>query len=129
MAGPRLRALPARIAYGWGPRLLPPVTGTLGAAGRPSIMTELISRFLRAVLFAVLALLGMGMALVFMLSTAVAVAVLYVVARLRGKPFGVRAYWAQRRGAGYGSGPGAAGAGPGPFRRPDVIDVEVREVR
>jgi len=73
----------------------------------------------------------MGMALVFMLSTAVAVAVLYVVARLSGRPFGVRAYWAQRHGAGAaarGAKPGAR-PGPQPFRRPDVIDVEVREVR
>lgn len=89
-------------------------------------MTDLISRFLRAVLFAVLALVGMGMALVFMLSTAVAVTVLYVVARLRGQPFGVRAYWAQRRGAAYGRAP-AGGAHP--FRRGEIIDVEVREVR
>ena len=93
-------------------------------------MIDFINRFLRTVLFAVLALLGMVMAVVFMVSTAVAVAVLYLVARLRGKPFGVRAYWAQRRGPGYGyGGPAAAAAGPQPFRRPDVIDVEVREVR
>ena len=59
-------------------------------------MTNPLIRFLRAVLFAALALIGMAMALVFMLSTAIAVAILYVV---RGKPFGVRAYWSQRQGA------------------------------
>ena len=62
-------------------------------------MTNPLIRFLRAVLFAALALIGMAMALVFMLSTAIAVAILYVVAKVRGKPFGVRAYWSQRQGA------------------------------
>jgi len=47
-------------------------------------MIDFINRFLRTVLFAVLALLGMVMAVVFMVSTAVAVAVLYLVARLLG---------------------------------------------
>ncbi len=62
-------------------------------------MTNTLIRFFRAVLFAALALIGMAMALVFMLSTAIAVAILYVVAKVRGKPFGVRAYWSQRQGA------------------------------
>ena len=39
-------------------------------------MTNPLIRFLRAVLFAALALIGMAMALVFMLSTAIAVAIL-----------------------------------------------------
>ena len=61
-------------------------------------MTNPLIRFLRAVLFAALALIGMAMALVFMLSTAIAVAILYS-GQVRGKPFGVRAYWSQRQGA------------------------------
>ena len=61
-------------------------------------MTNPLIRFLRAVLFAALALIGMAMALVFMLSTAIAVAILYG-GQVRGKPFGVRAYWSQRQGA------------------------------
>ena len=91
-------------------------------------MIDTISRFLRAVAFAVLALFGMAMALVFMISTAIAVGILYVVAKVRGKPFGVRAYWSQRQNAR----PGSFQAGPAsPFTPPrgDVIDVEVREVR
>jgi len=91
-------------------------------------MIDTISRFLRAVAFAVLALFGMAMALVFMISTAIAVGILYVVAKVRGKPFGVRAYWSQRQNARPGAfRPGAAS----PFTPPrgDVIDVEVREVR
>jgi len=84
-------------------------------------MTDFLSRLVRALFFAVLAIVGMGMALVFMLSTALAVAVLYVAARLRGKPFGVRAYWHQRQ--------AARPQRPQPFRRGEVIDVEVREIR
>ncbi|OZI17238.1 hypothetical protein CAL18_15405 [Bordetella genomosp. 7] len=91
-------------------------------------MTDTISRFFRAVAFAVLALFGMAMALVFMVSTAIAIGILYVVAKVRGKPFGVRAYWSQRQTARPGSfRPGAQG--PFPAAPRDVIDVEVREVR
>jgi len=91
-------------------------------------MIDTLSRFLRAVAFAVLALFGMAMALVFMISTAIAVGILYVVAKVRGKPFGVRAYWSQRQNVR----PGAFRPGTAPpFTPPrgDVIDVEVREVR
>ncbi|ADP18948.1 hypothetical protein AXYL_05649 [Achromobacter xylosoxidans A8] len=94
----------------------------------PIFMTNTLIRFFRAVLFAALALIGMAMALVFMLSTAIAVAILYVVAKVRGKPFGVRAYWSQRQGAR----PGPFQSATAPFAtqpRGDVIDVEAREIR
>jgi hypothetical protein len=89
-------------------------------------MTDTLTRFVRALILALLALLGMSMALVFMASTAIAVGVLYVVARLRGKPFGARAYWSQRRA-------GQASFKADPFtreqtRRPDIVDVEARRV-
>ena len=93
-------------------------------------MTDTLTRLLRTVILTVLALVGMGMALLFMVSTAIAVGVLYIVARLRGKPFGARAYWSQRR----------AGQTQSPFQNADpftrtqvgrreVVDVEAREVR
>ena len=112
-------------------------------------MTDTLTRILRTAIFAILALLGMAMALVFMLSTAIAVGVLYIVARLRGKPFGIRAYWNQRNQAygfasrPFGSSPFGATAGQQPAanagtrkqpprslrpRPADVIDVDVREV-
>ena len=83
-------------------------------------MTDTLTRFVRTIILAMLALVGMGMALLFMVSTAIAVGVLYVVAKLRGKHFGAR-------------------AGQNPFqktdpftreqaRRPDVVDVEARRV-
>ena len=48
-------------------------------------MTDTLTRFVRTIILAMLALVGMGMALLFMVSTAIAVGVLYVVAKLRGK--------------------------------------------
>ncbi|ARP79825.1 hypothetical protein CAL12_02600 [Bordetella genomosp. 8] len=86
-------------------------------------MDNALTRFLRALAFTVLALIGGVMALVFMVSTAIAVGILYVIAKVRGRPFGVKAYWHQRN--------ASRGPAAGPFQgvRPDVIDVEVREVR
>ncbi|ANN70344.1 hypothetical protein ACL598_02470 [Bordetella bronchialis] len=84
-------------------------------------MDNALTRFVRALAFTVLALIGGVMALIFMVSTAIAVGILYVVSKVRGRPFGVKAYWHQRN----------ATRGTAPFQgvRPDVIDVEVREVR
>lgn len=50
-------------------------------------MVNTLFRFFSAALFALLGLIGMMMALVFMASTAIAVGVLYLVAKVRGKPF------------------------------------------
>lgn len=79
-----------------------------------------LNQILRGALFLVLAVFGMAMAFIFMVSTAIAVAILYVVARIKGRPFGVKAYWEQRRRP-----PSAASA----FRTQDVTDVEMREIR
>jgi len=79
-----------------------------------------LSQILRGVLFLVLAISGAIMALVFMVSTAIAVAILYVVARIKGRPFGVRAYWEERR--------QPAGTAR-KFQPKDVVDVEMREIR
>jgi uncharacterized membrane protein len=77
------------------------------------------NQILRGALFLLLAIFGMIMALVFMASTAIAVAILYVVARIKGRPFGVRAYWEERRQA-----PSPSRA----FNKKDVVDVEMREI-
>ena len=79
-----------------------------------------LNQILRGALFLVLAVFGMAMAFIFMVSTAIAIAILYVVARIKGRPFGVKAYWEQRRRP-----PSAAGA----FRTQDVTDVDMREIR
>ncbi|MER1965954.1 hypothetical protein [Castellaniella sp. GW247-6E4] len=87
-----------------------------------------IQQILRGALFLVLAFFGMIMAFVFMASTAIAVAVLYVVARIQGRPFGMKAYWAERRRPGAhpgfpGTRPHASGAKP-----QEVTDIEMREI-
>ena len=77
------------------------------------------NQIIRGVLFFVLAIFGMIMAFIFMVSTAIAVAILYVVARIKGRPFGVRAYWEERR---HPTGAKAA------LNTKDVTDVEMREI-
>ncbi len=64
-----------------------------------------LNQIFRLILLVVVGIIGMGMALVFMVSTAIAVGVLYVVARVKGRPFGVRAYWTERRTGPYTQGP------------------------
>lgn len=58
-------------------------------------------------------------AAIFMASTAIAIAILYVVARIKGRPFGVRTYWEERRR------PYQARQA---FRPKDVTDIEMREI-
>ena len=83
-----------------------------------------LNQIFRLILLLVLGIFGMAMALVFMVSTAIAVGVLYIVARIKGRPFGVRAYWAQRR---AGVAQGNTYTNPR-YRDKDVIDVEAREI-
>jgi len=58
---------------------------------------QTFTQILRTLLFAALTLLGMVMAVVFMFTTLLAMGILYVVARLGGRPFSVRSYWSERR--------------------------------
>lgn len=86
-----------------------------------------LNQIFRLILFVIVGIVGMLMAMVFMVSTAIAVGVLYVVARIKGRPFGVRAYWAERRAGQYTH----KKPGPSAYRRyheKDVIDVEAREL-
>jgi len=78
-----------------------------------------LTQLLRVALFFVLAIFGMAMAFIFMVSTAIAVAVLYIVARIKGRPFGVRAYWDARKR------PQTVNK---PYRNKDVVDIEMREL-
>lgn len=55
------------------------------------------NQILRSLLFFVLTLVGMLMAVVFMVSTAIAMAILYIVAKISGRPFAIKSYWDQRR--------------------------------
>ncbi|HLU00110.1 MAG TPA: hypothetical protein VKZ70_10260 [Burkholderiaceae bacterium] len=77
------------------------------------------NQIIRGILFFFLAIFSIVAAAIFMVSTAIAVAILYVVARIKGRPFGVKAYWEERRRP-YQARP--------TFRNKDVTDVEVREI-
>ena len=77
------------------------------------------NQLLRGALFLVLALFGVTMAFIFMVSTAIAVAVLYVVARIKGRPFGVKAYWDARN---------PTEPRKNNFKNKDVVDIEMREL-
>jgi hypothetical protein len=88
-------------------------------------MLVLIQRLLKLVAFVFVALVGMFMALIFVASTIVAVAILVVVARLRGKSFSAKEYWMTRN----------ARRKPilknGPFstkNSEDVTDVKARDI-
>ena len=81
-----------------------------------------LNQIIRGVLFFILAIFGMVAAFVFMISTAMAVGILYIVARIKGRPFGARAYWEQRRQA------AAQRSGSRMFNPKDVTDVEMREI-
>ncbi|NYT66636.1 hypothetical protein H0A58_11740 [Alcaligenaceae bacterium] len=78
------------------------------------------NQIIRVLLFFVLAIFGMAMALIVMVSTAIAIGILYVVARIKGRPFGVKAYWDQRR--------RPASSAKSAFSTKDVTDVEMREI-
>lgn len=84
-----------------------------------------LNQIFRLILLLIVGIVGMAMALVFMVSTAIAVGVLYVVARIKGRPFGVRAYWAERRAGSY---PRQAAYAKRRYHEKDVIDVEAREI-
>lgn len=88
-------------------------------------MLFLLQRLVRLVAFVFLAIIGMFMAVVFVASTIVAVAILVVVARLRGKTFSAKEYWMAR----------SARRKPilksGPFstkNSADVTDVKARDI-
>ncbi|PHY06065.1 MAG: hypothetical protein CK528_11360 [Alcaligenaceae bacterium] len=59
-------------------------------------MLILLQRLVQLVVFVVIALVGLVMATVFVASTIVAVMILVVVARLRGKSFSAKEYWMAR---------------------------------
>lgn len=85
-----------------------------------------IKQVMRTVLFFILAFFGLIMAIVFMASTALAICILYIVARLKGKPFGIKAYWQERRRATPTH--ASKWSKYGTKDNPDVVDIEMREI-
>jgi len=86
---------------------------------------SILAQCLRGLLFLILTLFGMVMALFVMACSALAVCVLYVLARIQGRPFGVRTYWTSRRPQPFSAARASARSRPMPK---DVMDVEMREV-
>jgi len=92
---------------------------------------QTLTQILRTVLFALLTVLGMIMAVVFMLTTLIAMGILYIVARLGGRPFSVRSYWSERRRHRAYQGFKPNYSRPKSARKypdNDVTDIEMREI-
>lgn len=90
-----------------------------------------LNQILRSALFFVLTLVGMLMAVIFMVSTAVAIAILYIVARISGRPFAIKSYWDQRRRSKTRpnfSSKDASQATSSSRNTQNVTDVEMREI-
>jgi hypothetical protein len=86
-------------------------------------MIEMLSRILRTIAFVLVALISLGMALIFTISTLVAVIILFVAMRLRGQKFSVQEYWTTRQSKRkpiFGKGVGAS---------QQVSDIDARDVR
>lgn len=74
-----------------------------------------------------LGIIGMAMAVTLMVSTAIAIGILYLVAKAKGRPFGVRAYWQQRtRNSGFSR--NSYGNNYSKTANPQIIDVEAKEI-
>jgi len=88
-----------------------------------SHIINLLRNALKTALFIVVTVLGLAMAFIFVLSTIFAIAILVIVARLRGKPFEIKEYWKTRQSQGKST------SASSPFANKDVTDVEVRDIR
>ncbi|MCD8504152.1 MAG: hypothetical protein LRY53_11805 [Burkholderiaceae bacterium] len=91
-------------------------------------MMDLLNRLVRVIAFALVALIGLGMALIFTFSTLIAVGILFVAAKLRGQRFSVQEYWTSRQSRRkpiFTKG----GFAQQNYPRDNVTDVEARDVR
>lgn len=79
--------------------------------------------------FVLLALgaIGVVMAVTLMVSTAIAIGILYLIAKAKGRPFGVRAYWQQRTKNGSFN-KNTYNNNYSKTNNHQVIDVEVKEI-
>lgn len=86
-------------------------------------MFETLSRIFRAILIGLIALISIGMALIFTISTIIAVVILFVAMRLRGQKFSVQEYWTTRQ----SKRKPIFGKGLGDNQR--VTDIEARDIQ
>lgn len=95
-------------------------------------MNQFLDRFFKALLFGVITIAGLVMAAVFLVSAAIAVGLFYVIAKVRGKPFMAREYWTRSssRARQTQTEFSQRFKRSGNFsRKPDVTDVEMREIK
>ena len=83
----------------------------------------MIQSIFRAVIFTLLALIGLIMAVIFTVSTILAIMVLIIVSAIRGKRFEVKEYWKTRQSRRKSM------SATGPLSNKDVTDVEARDIR
>ena len=84
---------------------------------------ETISRIFRALAVGLIAMTGLVLAVAFTFSTIIAVAILYAVARFRGRKFSVQEYWTTRQSVRKPVFVAGARA------RDGITDIEARDVR
>jgi len=91
-------------------------------------MIAFLKRLIRIVAFALIALIGLGMGLIFTFSTLIAVGILFLLAKLRGQRFSVQEYWTNRQSRRkpiFNKG----GFTQQTHSRDNVTDVEARDIR
>jgi hypothetical protein len=60
-------------------------------------MVNFLKRLFGVIAFVLVALISLGMGLIFMFSTLIAMAILFLAAKLRGQRFSVQEYWTTRQ--------------------------------
>lgn len=86
---------------------------------------DTLTRLIRALIFGIIAIIGIIMAVVFTLSTIVALMILYVTAKFRARPFNAQEYWTTRqskRNPVFQKGIRARSS------RDDITDVQARDI-
>lgn len=86
-------------------------------------MIELLRRIIRLIVFLVVAFAGLVMAVILAASTLVAIVILLVVSRLRGKPFAPKEYWTASQSKRKSTSATSA------LNKKDVTDLDSRDLR
>jgi len=83
---------------------------------------ETLNKIFRTLLLVVAGMIGLFMALVFTFSTIIAIAILYVVSRFRGRSFSVQEYWTARQARSKSTFTARVRS------RNDITDIEARDI-
>lgn len=83
----------------------------------------MIQSIFRAIIFTILAMIGVFMAVIFTVSTILAMMILIIVSAIRGKRFEVKEYWKNRQSQ------RKSVMTKGLLRNKDVTDVDARDIK